>query len=101
MKRKEKRKKVDPPFSFKNSDGIKYEVVWRSPSKSSNAWGVCDNPVTNKNPKILLDPKMSKRLKLSVVIHEFAHAFFWDKSEREVYKYAASLSKFIRKYNLS
>jgi hypothetical protein len=30
-----------------------------------------------------------------VTIEEFAHAFFWDKSEKNVRKFAATLTKYL------
>ena len=32
---------------------------------------------------------------LDDIIHEFAHAFFWDKTEAEIYKFANTISRFL------
>jgi hypothetical protein len=32
---------------------------------------------------------------MSVTIEEFAHAFFWDKTEKNVRKFAATLTKYL------
>jgi hypothetical protein len=32
---------------------------------------------------------------MSVTIEEFAHAFFWEKSEKKVRKFAAVLTKYL------
>ena len=81
-------------IKFKNSDGIEYELVWKKPHHTYNADGLCYSPELD-NPKILVDPKLKKRRKLSTLIEEVTHAFFWDKSEREIYKFANTISRFL------
>jgi hypothetical protein len=60
---------------FKNSDGIEYELIWRKPHHTYNADGLCYSP-EHDNPKILVDPKLKKRRKMSTLIEEVTHAFF-------------------------
>ena len=83
-------------IKFKNSDGIEYELLWKKPHHTYNADGLCYSPELD-NPKILVDPKLKKRRKLSTLIEEGTHAFFWDKSEREVRKFSSVLSGLISK----
>tara|TARA_B100002003_G_C14072875_1_gene516171 strand:+ start:521 stop:790 length:270 start_codon:yes stop_codon:yes gene_type:complete len=81
---------------FKNSDGVEYELIWRKPHYTYNADGLCHSPDMD-NPKILVDPKLKKRRKLSTLIEEVTHAFFWDKSEKEVGKFSSVLAGLINK----
>ena len=83
-------------IKFKNSDGIEYELLWKKPHHTHNADGLCYSPDI-KNPKILVDPTLKKRRKLSTLIEEVTHAFFWDKSEREVRKFSSVLAGLINK----
>tara|TARA_R110000751_G_scaffold135286_1_gene238066 strand:- start:800 stop:1189 length:390 start_codon:yes stop_codon:yes gene_type:complete len=81
---------------FRNSDGVEYELIWKKPHYTYNADGLCYSPEMD-NPKILVDPKLKKRRKLSTLIEEVTHAFFWDKSEKEVRKFSSVLSGLISK----
>jgi len=81
---------------FRNSDGVEYELIWKKPHYTYNADGLCYSPEMD-NPKILVDPKLKKRRKLSTLIEEVTHAFFWDKSEKEVRKFSSVLSGLICK----
>jgi hypothetical protein len=83
-------------IKFKKSDGIEYELLWKKPHHTYNADGLCYSPDL-KNPKILVDPTLKKRRKLSTLIEEVTHAFFWDKSEREVRKFSSVLAGLINK----
>ena len=51
--------------------------------------------VKKEEPKIHINPYLTKRNELNTSIHEFAHAFFWDIPEKDVYKFANTLSKFL------
>ena len=86
-------------IKFKNSDGIEYELVWKKPHHTYNADGLCYSPELD-NPKILVDPKLKKRRKLSTLIEEVTHAFFWDIPEYKVRKFSALVAKLI-KQNIS
>ena len=83
-------------IKFKNSDGIEYELVWKKPHHTYKADGLCYSPEVD-NPKILVDPSLKKRRKLSTLIEEVTHAFFWDKSEKEVGKFSSVLGSLISK----
>ena len=85
-----------PGFTFKNSKGIEYEVLFYRPNKKiyNDAVGLCHDP-KEKNPKIYIHPDQTDQGELNTAIHEFAHAFFWDKSETDVYNFANALSRFL------
>jgi len=84
------------PFKFKNAQGVEYEVLFRKPNKNHHgeADGVCYDP-NDKDPKIHISPYLTLQSELNTCIHEFAHAFFWDKSEQDIYSFANSLSRFL------
>ena len=81
---------------FKNLDNIEYKVLFKKPDKRwyGKADGVCQAP-DEKNPNIFINPYLTDQSELNTIIHEFTHAFFWDKSEKEVNKFANTLSKFL------
>lgn len=81
-------------IKFKTARGIKYKLVWRAPAKSYNAAGLCDDP-KSKKPEILIDPKLLDKRLLSVLIEELSHAFWFEKPEKEVRKFAAVLTRLI------
>lgn len=83
-------------IKFKNSDGVEYELIWKKPHHTYNADGLCYSPESDE-PKILVDPKLKKRRKMSTLIEEVTHAFFWDKTEREVRKFSSVLAGLINK----
>jgi len=83
-------------FVFKNNRGIVYEVVCKSPGK--NLHGMCDSPETN-NPKIYISPYLTPKTELNTTIHEFAHAFFWGETEKDVNCFPNKLTKFLYTFN--
>ena len=86
-------------FTFTTPEGIEYEVIFRKPDKRTydDADGVCYSPDEDK-PKIYINPHLTKQSELNTAIHEFCHAFFWDKTESEVSKYANVVSRFLYNY---
>ena len=93
-----KRRKKKQNFKFKTAKGVEYTVVWRKPDERHGAVGLCSNPSVAKDgkiPKIQISPHLSKQSELNTSIHEFAHAFFWDKPETQVFKFANALSRFL------
>ena len=68
----------------------------KSRSYKYNAEGLCCSPEVD-DPKVLIDPTLKDRRKMSVLIEEITHAFFWDKSEKEVRKFSSTLAKLIHK----
>ena len=95
-KQPKRRKKKLSNFAFKNCDGVEYEVLYTKPNSHhyGDADGTC-SPPEHEEPKIHINPYLTKRNELNTIIHEFTHAFFWEKTEKEVYKFANTLSKFL------
>ena len=93
---KKRTKKKSNNFIFKNSKNVEYEVLYTKPNSHhyGDADGTCAPPDVEE-PKIHINPYLTKRNELNTIIHEFTHAFFWDKSEKEVNKFANTLSKFL------
>ena len=83
-------------IKFKNCEEVEYELNWQSPPKSYNAEGLCDSP-DSENPQILIDQNLKNNRKLSVIIEEITHAFFWNIPEYKVRKFAPRLAKIIKK----
>ena len=79
-----------PDFKFKNSQEVEYSVFLKKPRECE---GICYNP-NEKEPKIYINPRGKKGL-LNTCIHEFTHAFFWDKTEVNVTQFANAVSKFL------
>tara|TARA_Y100001938_G_scaffold131492_1_gene188664 strand:+ start:19283 stop:19699 length:417 start_codon:yes stop_codon:yes gene_type:complete len=104
-KRKRKRREMlirgrkDRPYvyKFKNTKGVEYEVYFRKPNTAhfGKADGYCDDPDVRPSdglPRIYINPYLTPKSELNTIIHEFTHAFFWDKSEKEVYKFANTVT---------
>ena len=88
------------PFFFKNLEGVEYEVLFMKPHAGhygEDTHGICSSP-EDENPKIYISPYLSKQSELNTSIHEFCHAFFWDKSEHDVYAFSGALSRFLYNY---
>jgi len=83
-----------PLFTFKNSKGVDYSVKRRKPDKRMKCVGFCDDP-REKEPKIYISPYLTRQSELNTSIHEFAHAFFWDKPESEIFQFANALSRYL------
>ena len=83
-------------FIFKNNQNVKYEVLFHKPNARhyGEADGTCADP-KDENPKIHINPYLTKQSELNTSIHEFAHSFFWDATEQEVAKFANTLSRFL------
>ncbi|MAH50979.1 hypothetical protein CMI37_34500 [Candidatus Pacearchaeota archaeon] len=84
---------------FKNAQGVEYEVIFRKPDKRTwgeDCDGVCFYPNDNENKsKIYINPYRTNQTQLNTIIHEVAHAFFWDKKEYEIKKYADTMSRLL------
>ena len=90
-------KKKKKNFKFKNADNVQYEVVFRKPNKNAygeDCDGVCHSP-SLPNPKIQINPHRTEQTQLNTAIHEFAHAFFCDKPEKDIKKFSDSVSRFL------
>jgi hypothetical protein len=84
-------------FKFKISNGTEYTASFQKPNKrhyGKDCDGTC-SPPESKNPTVRINPHRGPQTILNTSIHEFAHAHFWNKSEKEVKKFADSLSRFL------
>jgi len=81
-----------PDYAFTNADDQKFRFYFRKPHKSHDADGLCYNPEYYEEPKIYVNPHLPPKRKLQVVIEEVAHAFWYDKTEREVRKFSRVLA---------
>ena len=82
---------------FKNAQGVEYEVIFRKPDQryyGKDCDGFC-MPPEKQNPKIYINPHRTDQTQLNAIIHEVAHAFFWDKKEYEIKKYADTISRIL------
>ena len=87
-------------FFFKNNDGSEYEVIFRKPNKKhfgEDCDGICTDP-SQEEPKIHINPYLTTQSELNTSIHEFTHAFFWNKSEKDVAHFTNTLSRFLFNY---
>jgi len=92
-----------PVFSFKPPHGNKYKVYYgkaqfsykRNGKKQTiPVCGVCDAP-DSTNPKIIIDPNLTKRVELATIVEEICHAFLWNLKEKEVRPFAKTVAKFL------
>tara|TARA_R100000808_G_C2093309_1_gene112913 strand:- start:111 stop:455 length:345 start_codon:yes stop_codon:yes gene_type:complete len=84
------------PFVFLTNKRIRYELFLKKPPKCYKAVGLCYDPI-EENPKILVDPKLPEKELLNTIVHEVAHAFFWEASEENVTKFANTVARFLYK----
>ena len=93
------RKKKKENFKFKNCQGHEFEVLLRKPNSAhyGEADGLCYDP-KQKSPKIYINPYLTEKSSLNTAIHEFTHAFFWNKTEKEIYLFANTLTKYLFTY---
>jgi|TARA_R110000751_G_C13785576_1_gene481520 hypothetical protein len=84
-------------FSFKNTKGVEYQIIFRKPNKRAygeECDGYCEDP-KDKSPKIVISPYLTKQSELNTIVHEMAHAFFWDKPEADIFAFANSVSRML------
>ena len=84
------------PFVFRTHNKARYELFLKKPPKCYQAEGICYDPVED-NPKILVNPNQSEKQVMNTIIHEIAHAFFWDASEGNVAKFANTVARLLYK----
>lgn len=91
-----KKGKKKQNFTFKNTKGVEYEVFLKKPNYKyyGEVDGYCHDP-KEKDPKIYVSPYLTKQSELNTIIHEMAHAFFWDKPEKDIYAYANAVSRML------
>lgn len=86
--------KKEPCFRFRNSEGAEYEVYFVKPNKAhygEGTLGLCESPEF-EHAKIYVSPYLSEKSELNTIIHEICHAFFWDKQEARVNKFANTVA---------
>ena len=86
-----------PNFTFKNTKSVEYEVIFHKPNKliyGKKCDGFCQAP-RDKNPKIFVSPYLTNQSELNTIVHEMAHAFFWDKPERDILAYSNAVSRML------
>ena len=84
------------PFVFRTHNKTRYELFLKKPPKCYQAEGICYDPVED-NPRILVNPNQAERELMNTIIHEIAHAFFWDASEGNVAKFANTVARLLYK----
>ncbi len=91
-----KKTKKNENFKFKNTKGVEYEVFFIKPNEKwyGDIDGYCHDP-KEKNPKIYVNPYLTKQSELNTIVHEMAHAFFWDKPEKDIFAYANAVSRML------
>ena len=87
-------------LKFKNAEGTEYSVKFKKPDGrtwGANCDGVCFFPslAYNQKPHIEVNPHRTDQTILNTVIHEVGHAFFEDKTETEITKFANTLSRLL------
>jgi hypothetical protein len=84
------------PFAFTNTKGVTYYSYLKKPDKRIGRAidGLCADP-DDDIPMIYIRPGMSDRREMNTQIHEVAHAFFWDKPETDIRRYADTVSRYL------
>lgn len=75
----------------------KYKILWRKPlyrGKKNPPLGTCDPP-HKKNKKITINPKLTQKKLLAVMIDEAFHGCFWPIENDFVDKISDSMSEFL------
>ena len=84
-------------LKFKNTEGVTYEIIFRKPD--ARTWGDdCDGVcfyASGEKSKIYINPYRTNQTHLNTIIHEVAHAYFPDKSEKEVTAFGNTLSRIL------
>ena len=84
-------------LKFKNCEGIRYQITFRKPDK--RAWGdTCDGVYFFERgfkSKIYINPYRSDQVHLNTIIHEVAHAYFPDESEKKITALGNTLSRIL------
>lgn len=79
---------------IKNFQNIVMPIWYVKPDKMGKYLGLCYNPEGNM-PNILVDPTLSTRKKLNVLIEEVFHAYFFELPEWKAKRFAANLGRII------
>lgn len=86
-------------FKFSNADGVKYSLSIRNIKKKElirlklgDCEGFCETP-DFKKPKIVIQAGLCDYRTVEILVEELTHAFFFEKSEREVRKLAKIMTR--------
>jgi hypothetical protein len=86
--------------TFTTINGSKYKVFltkeFPKGESSDIDDGICFEPV-NGEAAIYIDDRLGKDRLAEVIIHEIAHAFFWQASEERVEKFAKVVADTLKK----
>ena len=85
-------------LKFKNAEGTEYFVEFKKPDGRTwgiNCDGVCFFPRLLREAHIEVNPYRTDQTIFNTVIHEVGHAFFEDKTETEITKFANTLSRLL------
>ena len=88
--------KNSKPFVFRTDKRVRYELLLKKPHKCYKAEGICYDP-SEDTPKIFINPDQSDKEVLNTIVHEIAHAFFWDKSEETITKFGNTVARCLSK----
>ena len=83
-------------FVFRTDRRIRNELLLKKPHKCYKAEGICYDP-SEDTPKIFINPDQSDKEVLNTIVHEIAHAFFWDKSEETITKFGNTVARCLSK----
>ena len=78
--------------NFRNAGGDNIEIVFRKPNKKIFGED-CDGYCTGR--RVVINPYRSDQVILNTIVHEMAHAFFWDKTEKEITSFGNAVSKIL------
>lgn len=84
--------KNQKPFVFRTDKGIRYELLLKKPHKCYKAEGICYDP-SEDEPKIFVSPDQPDKEVLNTIIHEIAHAFFWEAPEKTITKFGNTVAR--------
>ena len=75
-------------------DALGYEPI-RIPHTTQDWFNGVMESTKEKDPKIYVNPYLTKQSELNTIVHEMAHAFFWDKPEKDIFAYANAVSRML------
>lgn len=81
-------------FTFEDGKGHKYKVLFKKLPPRCSYMGLCEDP-EDESPKIVINSKLKGKGLMNTLIHEFAHAFFWESTEKNVTIFANKITKIL------
>lgn len=88
--------KVIYTFKTPEKDIFKVALQRKITKNKVPCFGIC-KPCGKKGPVILLEEKQTPKEMLTTIIHEVAHAFFYEEKERVVEKFAKTCVSLFKK----